>query len=133
MTRTFSDASQLRLDTCHPDLQRLFNVVLQHYDCSILCGHRNEKDQNEAFRTGMSKLKWPEGEHNKYPSMAVDVAPCPVSWKKQDAIRFYHFAGFVKAVAVSLNIKIRWGGDWDSDNDLNDQTFFDLPHFELVE
>ena len=45
--------------------------------------------------------------------------------------RFYNFAGTVQGVAKMLNIKIRWGGDWDSDNDLKDQTLYDLPHFEL--
>jgi hypothetical protein len=30
-----------------------------------------------------------------------------------------------------MNIKIRWGGDWDSDNIMKDQTFNDLPHFQL--
>ena len=34
-------------------------------------------------------------------------------------------------VAQDLDIPIRWGGDWDSDNNLNDQNFMDLVHFEL--
>ena len=44
----------------------------------------------------------------------------------------YAFGGFVKGVASQKGIKIRWGGDWDSDNDLHDQNFIDLPHFELA-
>ena len=32
-----------------------------------------------------------------------------------------------------MNIKIRWGGDWDSDNIMKDQTFNDLPHFEIID
>jgi peptidoglycan L-alanyl-D-glutamate endopeptidase CwlK len=27
---------------------------------------------------------------------------------------------------------IRWGGDWDGDQDFRDQTFDDLAHFELI-
>jgi hypothetical protein len=61
--------------------------------------------------------------------LAVDVAPYPVDWNDKE--RFYYFAGFVKGVASSLGISIRWGGDWNSDNNLKNQTFFDLPHFEL--
>jgi peptidoglycan L-alanyl-D-glutamate endopeptidase CwlK len=59
------------------------------------------------------------------------VAPYPIDWN--DTKRFYHFAGFVLGVAKSskIAIPIRWGGDWDSDNDLNDQTFMDLVHWEL--
>ena len=33
-------------------------------------------------------------------------------------------------VAAAEGIKIRWGGDWDRDNDLADQSFNDLVHFE---
>ena len=43
------------------------------------------------------------------------------------------FAGYVQGVAEQLGIKIRWGGDWDSDFDFKDQTFNDLVHFELRE
>jgi peptidoglycan L-alanyl-D-glutamate endopeptidase CwlK len=35
-------------------------------------------------------------------------------------------------IAAKMGIKIRWGGDWDRDEELHDQTFFDLPHFELI-
>ena len=27
---------------------------------------------------------------------------------------------------------VRWGGDWNMDNNFKDQKFNDLPHFELV-
>ena len=46
---------------------------------------------------------------------------------------FYFLAGIIKAIANKRNIKIRWGGDWDDDNDFKDQHFNDLGHFELVE
>lgn len=126
----FSLISQNKLNTCHPDLQTLFNEVIKYYDCSIICGHRNELEQNEAFRTGRSKLKFPNSKHNQVPSLAVDVVPYPVDWN--DHKRFYHFAGFVLGLAHTLNIKIRWGGDWDSDLQFKDEKFLDLPHFELV-
>ena len=60
-----------------------------------------------------------------------DVAPYQIDWQDKD--RFYYFAGIVKGVALKLNIPIRWGGDWDSDTQVKDQTFFDLPHFEIKE
>ena len=31
-----------------------------------------------------------------------------------------------------MNIKLRWGGDWNDNKDFSDQTFDDLVHFELV-
>jgi len=126
----FSQQSLAKLKSCEPDLQELFHHVLQLYDCTITDGHRNEIEQNECFRTGKSKVQYPDSKHNTYPSRAVDVAPYPIDWN--DTKRFYYFAGLVKASASILGIEIRWGGDWDSDNDLNDQTFMDLVHYELL-
>lgn len=127
---SFSKKSKEQLATCHPDLQRLFNEVIKHYDCVVLEGHRGEAAQNAAFKAGNSKVKWPNGNHNKLPSLAVDVVPYPIDWK--NAKRFYDFAGFVRGVANQMGIKIRWGGDWDSDKDLDDNSLIDLPHFELM-
>jgi len=30
-----------------------------------------------------------------------------------------------------MGIRLRWGGDWDGDTELDDNKFDDLPHFEL--
>ena len=131
----FSKRSQERLDTCDKQLQRLFNEVIKHYDCTILEGARPKDRQNELFRQGKSKLTWPNSKHNlthfNQLSQAVDVVPYPIDWN--DWNRFYHFAGFVKGVAASMGIKIRCGVDWDGDNDFKDQSFHDAPHFEIVE
>jgi peptidoglycan L-alanyl-D-glutamate endopeptidase CwlK len=125
----FGNKSQKNLNTCDPRLIELFEEVIEHFDCTVLQGHRGEEEQNEAFEKGFSKLKYPQGKHNKYPSLAVDVAPYPVDWK--DTQRFIYFAGFVKGIASQMGLNIRWGGDWDSDNELKDNKFNDLPHFEI--
>lgn len=125
----FGRRSLHQLRTCDPQLQRLFERVVLQYDCSVLIGHRGRAAQNDARRTGRSKLWFPDGNHNKYPSKAADVAPWPTDWKNRK--RFYHFGGYVLGVAEVLAIPIRWGGDWDRDYDLDDQTFNDLVHFEL--
>lgn len=126
----FSTKSREQLLTAHKDLQSLFKEVIKGYDCTVIIGHRTEEEQNEAFRTNHSKLKFPESKHNSSPSMAVDVAPYPIDWTNTEA--FYHFGGYVKGVADQMGIQVRWGGDWDDDNDLHDQTFMDLVHWELV-
>jgi hypothetical protein len=125
----FGQSSVNQLHSCDSKLITLFNEVVKHFDCTILCGFRGEEAQEDAFREGRSKKRWPNSKHNGYPSKAVDVAPYPVDWN--DIERFYYFAGFVKGIAQSLGYEIRWGGDWDSDTEVHDQTFFDLPHFEL--
>ena len=135
----YSKASNDRLTTAHPDLITLFNYVIKHYDNTIVCGHRGEKEQNEAYRKGYSKLKWPNGKHNKLPSEAIDSAPFEVNaidWKvKQSA----HYAGYVVGVANTLydlgiiTHRIRSGADWDQDYDIDDTTFWDAAHFEIIQ
>ena len=130
----FSESSLAKLNTCDHRLVMIFNEVIRNMDCTILCGHRGQVEQDKAFAEGKSKLKWPNGEHNKTPSRAVDAAPYPIDWSNKPKVlaRFYFFAGYVKSVADSMGFKVRWGGDWDSDMDFADQNFDDLPHFEIV-
>lgn len=133
----FSARSNANLNTCHEDLQILFRVVVEEFDCSIICGQRNEEAQSAAFAAGLSKLRFPESKHNASPkSKATDAVPYPIDW--HDRERFYFFAGYVLAIASEMYAagkmkhRVRWGGDWDGDTDLKDQTFMDLPHFELI-
>ncbi len=125
----FGERSKKALETAHPRLRELFEEVVRTYDCAVLCGFRNEEDQEKAFTAGLSKARWPASKHNSYPSLAVDVVPWPIDWNDQR--RFYHFAGYVLALARKAGIKVRWGGDWNGNMDFKDQNFHDLPHFEL--
>jgi len=126
---SFGGRSRKNLDEAHPDLIRLFEEVVKHIDCSVIEGHRPQSEQDAAFHSGKSKVQWPNSKHNSSPSNAVDVVPYPVDWNDTD--RFRYFAGMVKGIASQMGLDIRWGGDWDSDNDFKDQSFNDLPHFEL--
>ena len=128
----FGRRSTARLNTCSPNLQRLWREVIKHRDCTILEGHRGKRAQDAAYAAGNSKRQWPDGRHNTWPSKASDVGPWPFpAWN--DAEEFRRFAHFVLGVAAVLGIPIRWGGDWDGDWDLSDQTFNDLVHFEEIE
>ena len=102
----FGRKSRTRLATCDKNLQKLFNEVVKHFDCSVLVGFRGKDEQNSAYKNGYSKVKWPNGKHNSNPSFAVDVAPYPINWKigrdsyiLEDLLRvvliswIYHFAG----------------------------------------
>lgn len=125
----FSKSSKEKLATCHPDLQRLFNEVIKGYDCKVLCGNRTDEEQTKVYNDGKSTLKAGKSKHNQLPALAVDVAPYPIEWKNK--AKFYHFVGYVKRTAEELKIPVRFGADWNGNNNLKDQTFFDLPHFEL--
>lgn len=120
MANSFSGRSATNLSEAHPDLQRLFNEVLKIADCTILCGYRGEWAQNDAYRSGRSKVQWPNSKHNMKPSLAVDVAPYPINFS--DIERFKSFAEVVKMCAKQLGIAVEWGGDW---------AWKDYPHWQL--
>jgi len=127
----FGERSSNNLQTCHEDLQKLFHEVIKHFDCSVICGHRGQEEQDKAYHDGRSKLKFPQSKHNKMPSLAADVVPYPIDWN--DTRRFYMFVGIVRGIAAMMSIPIRCGADWDGDMEVKDQNFHDLPHFELTE
>lgn len=127
----YSDRSEKRLLTCDPRLILIFSEVVTIVDNSVICGHRNAIDQNAAFASKNSKVKWPNSTHNDYPSKGIDVVPYPTMWDKVED--FYFLAGVVFTVAKRHGIKIRWGGDWDRDGDFHDQKFMDLGHFEVID
>ena len=130
---SFGKTSLARLNTCDVRIQALFEEVVKHFDCSILCGHRTKEEQDALWGHDppRTKVSWPNSKHNSNPSLAVDVAPYPIDWGDYD--RFYLFAGFVLGCAKMLGVELRWGGDWDSDLEVDDNDFDDLPHFELVD
>lgn len=73
----FSSKSAAKLATCDPRLRKIFEAVVRFFDCSILVGHRNEEDQNDAFDRGASKVRYPDSKHNRSPSLAADVDVYP--------------------------------------------------------
>jgi len=113
--------SYRRLATCHTDLQRLVIAAAEDFDFVVVCGHRGEEEQNAAVKNGTSKLAWPNSKHNSLPSLAVDLAPFPISW--DDVAAFDRLGAHVEAVARGMSIPIVWGGRW--------PRFVDRPHFQL--
>lgn len=127
----YSNRSAIKLAECDERLQWIFNEVIDTFDHTVLVGHRNQSDQEEMYETGRSQLQWPDSNHNKIPSRAIDVIPYPIDWNDRERITL--FAGFVLGTAQAMGFKLRWGGDWSRDWQTADNTFDDLVHFELVE
>jgi len=127
----FGKTSRERLDGVDEKLVAVLERAIKYKDFTIITGHRGKKEQNQMVADGKSKLNWPDSKHNGKPSKAVDVAPYPIDWK--DTGRFYHLAGYIQGIGEAMGIKIRFGGDWDRDGELSDNTFNDLPHLELDE
>jgi peptidoglycan L-alanyl-D-glutamate endopeptidase CwlK len=152
----YSTRSLTRLHTCHGELQKLLLEVDKHWPNTILEGKRTIEQQRENVAKKVSKTM--DSRHLDDPSNAVDAAPDPLSWPKmheqlaellghlsaqgrremkehildyaKQLARWYYFAGFVLGTAQQMGIDIRWGGDWDGDRDIHENTFDDLPHYE---
>ena len=133
---SFGSASRKRRESIDPKLQAIVDKAIEAFDFTIVCGHRNKEDQEKAYNDGASQLHYPNSRHNSLPSQAVDLAPYDpennrIDWDNRD--RFILLAGLINGIAHSMSIKIRWGGDWDSDTFIRDHRFIDMPHFELAE
>ena len=135
MKYKFGKNSLTKLFTADTELQVAMFAALttEIMDFAIIEGYRDETTQNNYCAEDKSKVKYPNGKHNKIPSEAVDVVPFingVPSWNK---LHCCILAGVILACASKLNIAIRWGGNWDMDGEpITDQEFQDLVHFEIV-
>lgn len=140
MSFAFSQHSLEQLATLHPDLKIICSYAISRHDFKVLEGHRDQAAQDKAFAEGKSKLKWPQSKHNSNPSMAMDLLPFVngkfIGW--EDAKQWQYFGGLVIGWADALYTmgeighRLRWGHDFNGNNDLDDQRFVDAPHFELI-
>lgn len=142
---SFGPASRSKLDTCHPDLILIAERVIEIFDFSVLEGRRDDALQYQYFLEGKSQLDGITNRSNHQVdevqplSMALDAAPYPINFQQVEKAkaRFYMMAGYFFQAAADLyregkiSHTLRWGGDWDGDKEFKDQSFDDLPHFEL--
>lgn len=135
----FSKESEAKLLTVEKSLQAVAMKALSYgvMDAMVTEGARDEAHQNKMFKTGKSKVKWPNSKHNVTApeglARAIDVAPYVNGAPSWDTNHCLVWAGLMLAAAAELKIKIRWGGNWDMDGEpVTDQKFQDLVHFELV-
>ena len=122
-----------KLSTCHKDIQRLAMAVDKVFPLQCICGSRDKKSQDEAYRNGFSKLKFPDSKHNinkekgRLQSHAGDFVPDPdnnpktLDWNDIEAFELMCLTFEQKA--DELGIKIRLGRDF---------RFVDWPHVEIL-
>ena len=111
-----------RLATVHPDLAKICELAAQTVDMEVLEGHRGRAAQEHDVAIGTSTLHYPHGDHNQWPSIAVDVVPTPCDWNDTDGFNQVHLA--MQTAAEYYGIVLRWGGDWHKPHD--------MPHHELL-
>ena len=158
---SFGRNSRKHLATVDGRGQQISHSVLRIKDHSVIQGHRPEKEQNDAFDSGFSKVRWPDGKHNELPSRAADVQTYPLPAESKLAADFrmeiagldlpvfnkvlraledqplreeqIYLLGMYKGVAHEQGTPIRTGADWDRDGELADNSFDDLFHWEIDE
>ena len=156
----YGATSLTRLATAHDELQRLMKRVGENFPNTILEGERTVEQQEKNVAKGVSQtmnskhvrtpaeavdaapdpLSWPQAAKllSRIETVAGQLTNeqgaeimALVEGYVREVSRWYYFGGFVLGTAEEMEIDIRWGGDWDSDRKLEDQTFHDLPHFEV--
>ncbi len=128
----WSDVEWQRFLSLEVRLQIWLHALNKKIKVTIIDGQRSKALQLQYIKEGKSKTSVEKAKHCKEPkSFAVDIGPDPLDWKATNA--FYYLGGYGKALAAALNIPIRWGGDFNRNNIVTDETFLDLVHFEIDE
>ena len=57
----FGKRSLARLNTCDAEIQVLFEEIVKHFDCTVLCGHRpkDKQDDLQGYDPPRTKVSWP--------------------------------------------------------------------------
>ena len=121
----FGRRSRERLKGVDSRLVNVLNELIKIMDVTVIEGLRSAERQEELLAKGATKVKYSKHMEGK----AVDIAPYPINW--EDRERFHYMGGMIRGIAKALNLKVRWGGDWDSDGEIKDNRFDDLVHIEI--
>ena len=95
-------------------------------------GKRTAEEQNQLFKDGYSKCDGYEKISKHQSGDAVDLNVFVGGKVVDNKEMLCVVAGVMFACANELNIKIRWGGDWNMNGDIRDNKFNDMYHFELI-
>jgi len=121
----FGKRSKERLKGVDERLVNVANELVKIMDCTVLEGLRTKERQSKLIAEGKSKTKYSKHIEGK----AIDIAPYPIDW--EDRERFHYMGGMARGIGHALGVTVRWGGDWDSDGEIKDNSFDDLVHVEI--
>lgn len=133
--RTWGTKSKRVLATLDPRLKVLVTRVRDEVaDISLTAGYRGKRQQNNLYDLKLTKVKWPNSKHNRFPSVAVDIRPYPYPSRTERVwSALGYIAGAASRIALEEGFEVRWGGDWNGNGDVTDQAFDDLFHLEIKE
>ena len=121
----FGKRSKQRLKGVDARLVNVLNELIKIMDVTIIEGVRSKERQEQLLAQGKTKTRFSKHIEGK----AVDLAPYPINW--DDREMFHYMGGMLRGLGKAMGVKIRWGGDWDSDGDIHDNNFDDLVHVEI--
>ena len=116
-----SSASYRKLEGVKLPLVRVVELAIKKtgVDFAVIEGVRSPKRQRELYAAGATKTL----NSRHLTGHAVDLAAYVGGKLCWDWPLYHQIAAAMKEAAKELDIKIVWGGDW--------ETFPDGPHFEL--
>jgi peptidoglycan L-alanyl-D-glutamate endopeptidase CwlK len=117
----FGRRSLAALFNVHPLLRAVADEAIKRIDFTVVCGHRDKRAQEQAFRDGTSRARFGESPHNYLPALAFDAYLYPIDVDSVQRCKI--LAPVILDAARYVNVDIEWGGTWKS--------FKDWPHFQL--
>jgi peptidoglycan L-alanyl-D-glutamate endopeptidase CwlK len=145
----YGTASLNHLAGVTPRLRRVFLSAINLCDITIIDGIRTRAEQERNLANGASTTL--RSKHLPQPpdnlSRAVDATLHPVAWaalergfdavKRADPelriLEHVWMMGALAGIAHEQGVKVRQGTDWNRNAQMEDQTFNDLVHTEILE
>jgi peptidoglycan L-alanyl-D-glutamate endopeptidase CwlK len=150
MAFNLGENSREKLKGVHPNLIKVVERAIQisRVDFRVIEGVRTPARQKKLYAQGRTapgpKVTWTLNSNHFIKSAtgfghAVDLLPAPYDWELVDPKatpemddNFALVAAAMYQAAAELNIRIRWGANWDGDTKWREKGETDNPHFELV-
>lgn len=131
-----SERSLSRMKDVNP---KLINVILLairrtpiDFGVAWMGGLRTAEEQNQLFKEGYSQCDGYIKQSKHQTGDAIDLNVFVGSKLVENKEMLCVVAGVMFSCASELNIKIRWGLDWNMNGDIRDNKFNDQYHFELL-
>ena len=135
--------SKEKLKDVHPKLAKIVAraIELSEVDFTVVQGNRTQAQQDALYAQGRTKpgpIVTKTRNSNHIGGRAVDIMPwidgklfMPDRPTKEDAKLWFRINQAMQLAACEDGIKLRWGGDFNQDGNLTNDSFVDLPHWEL--
>lgn len=136
----FSKESLINLDGVHATPVRFCYELLKHHDFKVIDGVRTMFRQAELVHSGVSKTM-----NSKHLVQKDGFGHAIDLWPLVDGVfldpdnpkhlrQWYYFGGLASMLSrTQFDGRITWGGDWNFNNSILDNSFNDLYHFQYNE